>query len=64
MVAWLLDLYVDGEVLYDTCIGAVVNEYVDVVESRESERVMAVDTSGGVMFDVGDVKNIVNAQYS
>jgi len=29
-----------------------------VVESRESERDMAVDVSAGVIFDVGDEKNI------
>lgn len=31
---------------------------LEVVESRESERDMATDTMAGVMFDVGDVKNI------
>lgn len=41
--------------LYDTCIGADVNETFEVVESRESERDMATDIRAGVMFDTGDV---------
>lgn len=41
--------------LYDTCIGADVNDTFDVVESRESERDMATDTRAGDMFDIGDV---------
>ncbi len=44
--------------LYEVCIGADVKEEVDTVESRESERDMATDTSTGVIFDVGDVKYI------
>lgn len=34
-------------------------EEVEVVESRESERVMATDTRAGVMFEVGDEKYMV-----
>lgn len=36
--------------------GDDVKEDVDVVESRESERVMATETRAGVMLDVGDEK--------
>ena len=50
----LIDLQVIGDVLYDTCIGADVNEEFDAVESRESERDMATDTRAGVMLDTGD----------
>jgi len=49
-------------VLYETCIGADANateEVEDVVESRESDRDMATETSGGVILDVGDVKYIL-----
>lgn len=56
--AELLLWNVAGDVLYEVCIGADVKEEVDLVESRESERDMATDTSTGVMFDVGDVKYI------
>ena len=41
------------------CIGADEKDEVEVVESRESERDIATDTSAGVIFDTGDVKNIV-----
>jgi len=41
-------------VLYEVCIGADEKDEVDAVESRESERDMAIDTSAGVIFDVGD----------
>lgn len=56
--AELLDRYVEGDVLYEMCIGAEENEEVDAFDSRESERDMATDTSAGVMFDVGDEKYI------
>lgn len=55
-----MDRYVDGDVLYVTCIGADVNEEDDVRESRESERDMATDTSAGVIFDTGDAKYIAS----
>lgn len=51
----LLDRYVDGDVLYVTCIGVDVNEDSEVWESRESERDIATDTRAGVIFDVGDM---------
>jgi len=47
------------EVLYEVCIGADVKEEVEFVESRESERDMAIDTSAGVIFEVGDEYSIV-----
>lgn len=37
-------------------IGVETKEQLDELESRESERVMAVDTIAGVIFDVGDEK--------
>ena len=36
-----------------------MKEETEVVESRESRRDIAVDTSAGEMFDVGDVKYIL-----
>lgn len=50
-----------------TAIGAELNDvesrYDEVdeeLESRESDRVMAVLTCAGVMLDIGDEKNIVS----
>lgn len=55
-----LERYVDGDVLYEICIAGVdVNEQTDEFESRESERVMAVETMAGVIFEVGEEKYIV-----
>lgn len=56
---------VNGEI-YVAAIGAELNDsesrhedVVDELESRESDRDMAVLTSAGVIFEVGDVKNIM-----
>lgn len=58
----MLDRYVDGDVLYETCM-AGAKEELDEVESRESDRVIATETRAGVMLDVGDVKYMSTVVY-
>jgi len=50
--------YVAGDILYDVCIGADVKEDIEVVESRESERDMAIEARTGLIFETGDVQYI------